>query len=361
VARVRVQDLQRSIDDTSRDLRVQISLAIDPRQRAELERLLAQLQAEASKAVNEATRDATLQSLREQSATQLERLKLAEQAIADAVERRINTSEEGERRVFAAREQALPQLRRLLELQKALARTDAERVAVQQLEQEIKRLGDRTTELQRTLQSSATSGLANAFTDFVTGAKKAGDAVKDFAAGFARTMLDLISRRLAEKLVNDALKALEQAGSSGGSSGGWLSAVAGWLGGLLTTTKHTGGVIDGALTNARRVAPWVFQGAQVLHSGGLAGLMANEVPAILQRGEEVLTADDPRHRNNLRRGVGGPLIGNLNVSVSMDGVGNGEGDAAMARRLAAMVRGAIEQKLADEMRPGGMLQNVKRG
>ena len=49
-----------------------------------------------------------------------------------------------------------------------------------------------------------------------------------------------------------------------------------------------------------------FAGARRMHSGGLAG---NEVPAILQRGEEVLTADDPRHRGNAggKGGGGGPV------------------------------------------------------
>jgi hypothetical protein len=41
------------------------------------------------------------------------------------------------------------------------------------------------------------------------------------------------------------------------------------------------------------------------HGGGIAGLRPDEVPAILQRGEEVLTADDPRHRAN--GGVGGDV------------------------------------------------------
>ncbi|GAB1388998.1 hypothetical protein MASR1M6_11790 [Rubrivivax sp.] len=103
----------------------------------------------------------------------------------------------------------------------------------------------------------------------------------------------------------------------------------------------------------------MFQGAQVLHGGGIAGLMPNEVPAVLERGEEVLTADDPRHRRNMGRGSG-PLIGSFNVAVSMEGVASGSGDDAMARRLAAMLKSAIEQKLAEEMRPGGMLQGAAR-
>ena len=76
-------------------------------------------------------------------------------------------------------------------------------------------------------------------------------------------------------------------------------------------------------------------------------------------GEEVLTADDPRHVNNLRKGASsGPLIGNLSVSVSVGG-GNTQ-DAQLARMLADMVKTAIEAKFIEELRPGGMLQNVAR-
>ena len=42
-----------------------------------------------------------------------------------------------------------------------------------------------------------------------------------------------------------------------------------------------------------------FAGAPRYHSGTeFAGLKSDEVPAILQRGEEVVTARDPRHVRN---------------------------------------------------------------
>jgi hypothetical protein len=44
------------------------------------------------------------------------------------------------------------------------------------------------------------------------------------------------------------------------------------------------------------ISPLVFLGAPRMHNGGLAG---DEVATILKRGEEVLPANDPRHRNNL--------------------------------------------------------------
>lgn len=48
----------------------------------------------------------------------------------------------------------------------------------------------------------------------------------------------------------------------------------------------------------RAVAPALFAGAMVYHTGGIAGLKPDEVPTILRQGEEVLTENDPRHRNN---------------------------------------------------------------
>ena len=47
------------------------------------------------------------------------------------------------------------------------------------------------------------------------------------------------------------------------------------------------------------------------HTGGIAGLKPNEVPAILERGEEVLTADDPRHINNGGAAPGAPSQGGV--------------------------------------------------
>ncbi|HRP77202.1 MAG TPA: hypothetical protein PKZ27_16505, partial [Rhodocyclaceae bacterium] len=41
-----------------------------------------------------------------------------------------------------------------------------------------------------------------------------------------------------------------------------------------------------------------FAGAPRYHTGGIAGLRPDEIPTILKKREEVLTEDDPRHRQN---------------------------------------------------------------
>ena len=62
---------------------------------------------------------------------------------------------------------------------------------------------------------------------------------------------------------------------------------------------HTGGIVGGQATFSRQVPISSFAGAFRYHTGGIAGFAPNEVPAVLQRGEEVLTRDDPRHILNL--------------------------------------------------------------
>jgi hypothetical protein len=67
---------------------------------------------------------------------------------------------------------------------------------------------------------------------------------------------------------------------------------------------HSGG-IAGSLGRTREIDPNWFIGAPRYHDGGMAGLQPNEVPAILERGEEVLDSKNPRHIMNAGRQQGG--------------------------------------------------------
>lgn len=65
---------------------------------------------------------------------------------------------------------------------------------------------------------------------------------------------------------------------------------------------HTGG-IAGHFTMRRSGIPFAaFADAIRYHTGGIAGLKSDEVPAVLRKGEEILTQQDPRHRDNLGSG-----------------------------------------------------------
>jgi hypothetical protein len=97
-------------------------------------------------------------------------------------------------------------------------------------------------------------------------------------------------------------------GGSGNISGGFGGFVTKLIAGVL----HEGG-IAGSGGRSRSVPMGAFAGAMRYHSGGIAGLKADEVPAILQRGEEVITEEDPRHRNNASGG------GNTKIINAVDG------------------------------------------
>ena len=85
-------------------------------------------------------------------------------------------------------------------------------------------------------------------------------------------------------------------------------------GGLFAGLFHEGG-IAGTVGGMGRMAPAAaFASAVRYHSGGLVGFQPDEVPAVLQRNEEVLTQNDPRHRSNAPGGKGGQG-GGSNVAV----------------------------------------------
>jgi len=67
-----------------------------------------------------------------------------------------------------------------------------------------------------------------------------------------------------------------------------LSGAFGGAGGLFANILHFGGTV-GVAGSSRMVPAMAFAGAPRMHSGGWAGLKPDEVPAILQRGERVLS------------------------------------------------------------------------
>lgn len=76
------------------------------------------------------------------------------------------------------------------------------------------------------------------------------------------------------------------AGLIGGLFGG--GGKGGGLGSIIAGIFHEGGTVGGT-TRTRAVSPMAFLGAERMHGGAIAGLGADEVPAILQRGERVFS------------------------------------------------------------------------
>lgn len=154
------------------------------------------------------------------------------------------------------------------------------------------------------LATTSLNGLSTSLTDGIMRTRTWGDAFRNFGNVALRAMSDLIVKMTIIQPLARGLQA-----SLGGSGflgflgiGGAGSAGGSALGSLF----HTGG-IAGDPVAGRYVHPAYFENAPRYHTGGLAG---DEVPAILQRGEEVLRRDDPRHRKNGGGGVNVTIVNN---------------------------------------------------
>jgi len=162
------------------------------------------------------------------------------------------------------------------------------------------------------------------------------------------------------------------AGLFGGGGGSYEAAVAS------TGIFHVGGIVAEP-KQTRDVPMGLFAGAPRYHTGGIVGkkadgarsalaaaaeLKAGEVPAILMKNEEVLRADDPRHRANLGAEVFAKVMqtkGENSATVLQGllgrlGVKDGGESAASG---ALKVRGARE--LGGPVSAGGLYRVNERG
>ena len=135
-------------------------------------------------------------------------------------------------------------------------------------------------------QQAAATAAAAALT---TGGATAGTAITTGAVTGA-TALTASGTATAASIVAGAqtAAAILAAASAGGSGG---------AGGILSGLFHSGGIVGYGVA-ARMMPAIAFANAPRYHSGGIAGLAADELPAVLRRNEEVLTRNDPRHRYN---------------------------------------------------------------
>jgi len=105
----------------------------------------------------------------------------------------------------------------------------------------------------------------------------------------------------AGHLAQDAGSAVAGAGGGGGGLFGWL--------GSLFSAFHGGGVVGRPSSMSRYVNPAIFHGAARFHDG----LGDDEFPAILQRGERVLTANQDQRATAMMSRMA-DMIANSNAS-----------------------------------------------
>lgn len=123
-------------------------------------------------------------------------------------------------------------------------------------------------------------GIGDALTSAFKGAE---DAIVEFVKTGKLDFRDMITSMIADLARLAARRFIL------GPLANALSGALGNLGGgLMAGVLHSGGLV-GAPGPSRMVPALAFAGAPRMHSGGWAGLRPDEVPAILQRGERVLS------------------------------------------------------------------------
>ena len=157
-----------------------------------------------------------------------------------------------------------------------------------------------STVVQGVLDGVATglTSIKDSLVEVISGTMSLGDAFRSLGATVASFFADFmmkIAQAIVQQMILNSLAGL----------GGGVGAAASALGGV--AAKHNGGIIGSKTSGGQQrktsVSPSLFVGAPRFHDGGLPGLKSDEVPIIAQKGEQILSKDDPN--NILNQGSGG--------------------------------------------------------
>jgi tape measure domain-containing protein len=142
--------------------------------------------------------------------------------------------------------------------------------------------------LEQWAEGLADVGLAAADAALETGSlsegfKAAWQEFRKFASDFLRQ----IAKMILQQIILNALK-----------SNPYTAGAASFLSSMTAGQNHLGGIVGAVNSRKVQVDPAVFANARRYHNGGMPGLASDEVPTILQTGEEVLSRNDPRNAMN---------------------------------------------------------------
>jgi TP901 family phage tail tape measure protein/lambda family phage tail tape measure protein len=195
----------------------------------------------------------------------------------------------------------------------------------------------------RDVFSAATDGATADLDAFVKTGKLS---LNNFAQGVVNAGLKIAENRTVNSIFNILADLLPWPGQAAG--GGQL---AGAQGAELSVEQHHTGGVAGLGRVYRNVSAALFDFAPRYHGGGVAG---DEVPAILKRGELVLT--QAQARALAPAGSGGDVF-NLNTVINAEtGETTVAGDSsAAAKQLADVLKAKVMQTIIEQKRPGGLL------
>ncbi|MCU0988042.1 MAG: phage tail tape measure protein [Xanthomonadales bacterium] len=226
-----------------------------------------------------------------------------------------------------ATEEMLKPMREELELRgkltEALSARDAKKYDLEDAKKELSDTGKEMDEFAK----SAAKNIQSAMADFLF------DPFSEGLDGMLRKFIEVVQRMLAEAVAAQLAKALFRNMGSTGEVGGIIGA------GIAALGFHKGGVVGepGGASFTRTVPALAFASAPRFHQGGFAG---DEVPAILQKGERVLTKEQQRESLRPAAPQNIRIINAFDSSVVGDFLGSASGERiimnAVQRNASAM-------------------------
>jgi tape measure domain-containing protein len=191
----------------------------------------------------------------------------------------------------------------------------------------------------------AARNIQSSFADFLFDPFSQG--LDGMLVGFAKTIQRMVAEAASAQILGSLFGDKDgKISLTSGIAGSAIKEVgsSAWSGisGLFANIFHEGGVV-GEGGRGGHYSPSLFVNAPRYHNGGTIGLKPDEVPAILQRGERVLT-----------KGQQSSMLASSDVqistSVTVSG-GNGNNSAA----IGDSINQKIKEWVMTEKRPGGML------
>lgn len=219
-----------------------------------------------------------------------------------------------------------------------------------------------------------TGGLGNVFSDVVTGAKDASDAIADFAGNMAKSMINALSDMAAQWLIYQGIQLLVgKSGQSAAATGLIANAQAASAQAALNAYASTAGIplVGPALAPAAALAATAATAPMVaaVSASALAGMAHNGMDNIpkegtwlLDGGERVLNPNQNRDltkylADKAGSGSGGAPSFTINAPVNVQAQ-PGMTDADAARQgsaISSALEAQLGQFLEREMRQGGRL------
>jgi archaellum component FlaC len=178
-----------------------------------------------------------------------------------------------------------------------LSRLDAVEASLTRIDPRLQQVNAAASQAIQQGVAQSFNAVAQSIVGLIAGTESFGDALGNLgrtALGVFGSILQAIAQVLIQMIALQIAQSLLGIPPGGGGGGG-----------LLSFLFHDGGIVGsrGASRQRRTAnsdASWI--GAPKFHGGGMAGLRPDEYKTILQRGEEVLTEDNPRHINNVGKG-----------------------------------------------------------